>query len=301
MLATKSTRIVVASVLAFVGSFALAHAEGAFTAASQAFATPGAREPGADNHVVQPTRNGEPFHFRGEDCSRCHVEGGKATNSVFTMSGTIYRDYEGSEPLEGAEVLLLDASGKTVSMTSNAEGNFATDTPLRGGNYKAWVRYGERTMPMMTVPSIGTTSSWMSCNMHHTPGSTRGALFVPTGRTLRGTYPLRDISFQKHVRPILTSQCRPCHVPAESQPITTQTVGETKVTYDYSGGLDLTSHAALIAHAGLVNQSTPSESPLLTKVLVSSGQQHAGGKYWLEADPDVALIRQWIAEGALNN
>lgn len=296
MLATESkARVLVASIVAFFGSFALAHAEGAFTAESQRFASPGARKAGEDNHVAQPSRNGQPFHFHGEDCSRCHVEGGKATNSVFTMSGTIYRDYEGSEPLEGAEILLLDGSGKTVSMTSNAEGNFATDAPLRGGNYKAWVRNGGRTMPMMTVPTIGTTSSWMSCNMHHTPGSTRGALFVPTGRTLRGPYPTKDVSFQKHVKPILLSQCRPCHIPAESQPITTQTVAGAKVTYDYSGGLDLTSYVALSAHAKLLDPNAPA---LIGKLLVTSGEPHAGGKYWYESDPDYQVIRQWIVEGA---
>lgn len=293
-----------ALVLFVVGSGGLALANGVFTADSMKFALPAPHEPGDGDFEAEPSRNGQPLHFRGEDCSRCHVEGGKATNYVFTMSGTAYRDYEGTEPLEGAEIVLQDSSGQTISMKSNQEGNFYTRKPLVGTNYKAWVLYEDRVLPMCTVPAIGTTQSWMSCNMHHSPGSTRGALFMPTGKTLR-SYPTSNISWRNDVRPLFLAQCRACHVPASSAPITKQVVDGKSVAFDYSGGLDLTSYAALAQKREekpeLVSTSDPDASTLLRKVLVDPTTVHAGGRLWKPSDPDYRLVRQWIAEGARDN
>lgn len=271
-----------------------------FTADAMKFAMPLDHEVGNGDREPTPSENGGPFHFRGEDCARCHVEGGKATNYVFTMAGSLCRDYGGTEPLPGGEIILEDQAGRTVSMTANEEGNFFTYAPMTGA-YKAWVVDGERYVPMVTVPKVGTVSSWMSCNMHHTPDRTRGALFVPSGRTL-AAYPTADISYRQVVRPILLNNCRPCHLPAGAAPTTTQVIDGQTYTYDYSGALDLTSAdgvaARLAANPALIDLAVPERSQLLTKVLVGGEGEHAGGRFWFPDDPDYLAVRQWIVEGA---
>lgn len=71
---------------------------------------------------------------QGEDCLSCHKAGGKAPRSLFTVSGTVFRSASG-EPREdgaaGVAVLLADAAGRQVTLTSNAAGNFWSKEDLR--------------------------------------------------------------------------------------------------------------------------------------------------------------------------
>jgi hypothetical protein len=64
---------------------------------------------------------------QGEDCVSCHRVGGKAPRSLFTVSGSVFRDASG-EPREtgaaGVAVVLDDAAGRTVALATNAAGNF---------------------------------------------------------------------------------------------------------------------------------------------------------------------------------
>lgn len=138
--------------------------------------------PGKDNG------RGIGTHNAGEDCGICHKPGGKASNSIFGMAGTLYVDRAGRKPLKGGEVILQDFNGKVISMTSNAVGNFWTYEPI-GANpytvigkaagvalysydaqknlvpadpkwpqtwqYKAWIRNGDRVRPMVTIAPVG--------------------------------------------------------------------------------------------------------------------------------------------------
>ena len=96
---------------------------------------PTGHTPGKDNG------NGIGTHNTGEDCGICHTPNGKAPNSVFTMSGTLYVDRAGRKPLKGGEVILQDINGKVISMTSNEVGNFWTYEPI-GGNPLTEVGHG---------------------------------------------------------------------------------------------------------------------------------------------------------------
>lgn len=138
--------------------------------------------PGKDNG------RGIGTHNTGEDCGICHKPGGKASNSVFTISGTLYMDRAGRRPLKGGEVILQDFNGKVISMTSNEVGNFWTYEPI-GSNpytvvgkgvgiplysfdaqanlipadpsypqtwqYKTWVKNGDQELPMVTIAPVG--------------------------------------------------------------------------------------------------------------------------------------------------
>jgi hypothetical protein len=154
--------------------------------------------------------------------------------------------------------------------------------------------------------------------MHHGGVAHRsGALWVGKWPT-RPSYLATELSYRKHIYPILRSNCSPCHIPGRC--ITsrnTKSDHETPSTaVDYSGGLDLMTYEgsevdAPIYHPtipyviigyepilkvgvlSVVNTDDPDASRLLRKT-VSGGDPHGGGTFWSERFPDYVAIRQWI-------
>ena len=278
-------------------------------------------EPPPADHIIGKD-NGEIFgslgmdgeHFLGEDCGICHSPGKKAGNYVFTVSGTIFKDKLGIEPLAGAEVILKDVEGNIISMTTNETGNFFTYAPVaydpaagsdpdtpRNWRYKAWVKYGNSVRPMVTLAYVGAMANYiprMSCNMHHGRLGTRGAASAGEFDTL-DSFPAENISFRRHVMPILKNRCKACHMPESARPYTTY--GSER--FNYSGGLDLSSYSKDAgSQKGIldtVDLQEPVESPLLVKP--QTGFTHAGGGFWNLEDAEYNAIRQWIHEGASNN
>jgi hypothetical protein len=305
---------------------------------------------------------GSGTHHPGENCGWCHGVGGRAEKYLFTMAGTLYGDRAARAPLKGGEIIMEDRDGKVISMTTNKAGNFWTYAPVASdpytvstyhghepfvplyvedadGNlvqpadhtkpgtwkYKTWTRMGNSERPMVSVAGVGggtATTTRMSCNMHHGGvAATRGALWVGKAPTL-DAYPSRNLSYRKHIHPILRSNCAPCHIPGST--ITsknTKTDHEQPPTFvDYSAGLDLMFYEGStvsvpvynpdgtvkgyedVVKKGVtevVNKAAPGQSLLLQKVV--SGASHGGGAFWDERAPDYMAIRQWIAEGARKN
>ncbi len=289
-----------------------------FTPRGQAHApVPTGHAVGQDNLPVERlTKPENRYHFAGEDCGICHQPSGKGRE--FSMAGTIYTDRTGRTPLEGAEIILKDASGKVISMTSNAAGNFFTETPFASDpqadassitnpgawRYKAWVKKGDYISPMITIAPVGGMSvARMSCNMHHGPGGSRGALNVGGTSTLP-SYPTAGLSFKSHVLPILKNRCKSCHVPGSAGGSIIYPTGAQP--YFHSGKLDLSAYHkdnhpdTETGITEVVNTGSPDLSPLLTKVVFGGGP-HAGGAVWRTTDLDYKAIRQWIAEGAKDN
>lgn len=290
---------------------------------------PTGHEAGKDNGVLSDEARagntaGNEFHMTGEDCGICHSPLGKAKDSVFTMAGTLYKDRAGREPLQGAEIILQDVEGKVISMTTNEAGNFFTyesiasdpqawdETKTEEENkanpqtwrYKAWVKNGDLITAMMTLAPVGgssgSTTARMSCGMHHAPFNSRGALLASGSPTLK-TYPEKEVSFKKHVQPILLNRCRSCHMPESARPWVEYPKG-TK--YAYGGGLDLTAYEkdenSERGIQDIVNTANPEVSDLLVAPMF--GSKHGGGASWKNTDDaDYKAIRQWIAEGAKNN
>ncbi|MDJ0781227.1 MAG: hypothetical protein QNJ22_04610 [Desulfosarcinaceae bacterium] len=269
---------------------------------------------GKDNGVLTGDSGALADHFQGEDCAICHTPGGKAGAYVFSISGTVFKDKLGIEPLVGAEVIIRDVEGKVISLTSNEAGNFFTYAPIahdpaagsdpdtpRNWRYKSWVKYGESVRPMVTLAYVGAMAHYiprMSCNMHHGRMGTRGTVSAGTFDTL-AAYPDQNISFAAHVMPILKNRCKACHMPAATNPFTTY--GDER--FDYSGGLDLSAYAkAPGSSRGItdtINLAQPAQSPLLIRSL--PGSLHSGGSFWEIGDPEYETIRLWIAEGASDN
>ena len=187
-------------------------------------------QPAPVGHVVgKDNVPGVGLHHPGEQCGQCHTMGGAAEAYLWTVSGTLYADRAGNAVLPGGEIILQDRAGNVISLTANEAGNFWTTAPIASnpytvvshggiidllyvldgeGNlltpadptdprtwlYKAWVRNGSAVRPMVTVAPVGSTSGmYMSCNMHHSPTGSRGALWVSPNPT-QSSYPASGLS-----------------------------------------------------------------------------------------------------------
>ena len=324
-------------------------------------------QPAPDDHQVGKDNDpGHGVHHQGEDCGLCHRVGGRAEAYLWTMSGTIYSDRSGRSILKGAEIILEDREGNVISLTSNGAGNFWTTTPIASdpytvsnyhghepfvpmyvedefGNlvepadpdnpktwhYKTWVRKGNSVRNMMTIGGVGGNPTYnrMTCNMHHGGVAHRsGALWVNKKSTLTH-YPSSNLSYRKHIYPILRSKCAPCHIPGKTKTsVNTKTdlpeFGDVSTCIDYSGGLDLmtyegstvvvpklneqgipagTETIAKIGVTDVVDIVDPAESLLLRKTAGDGELQHGGGIFWNKRDADYRAIKQWIGEGAQKN
>lgn len=260
--------------------------------------------------------DGDGSHHPTDDCGICHASNGIANTMPLTLSATIYESRAARYPLAGAEVVYQDYEGNYYSMTANDLGIMFSEEPMVGDDsqgdpdnpfswrYKAWVRAGDGVRPMITMPYVGGMMvPRMSCNMHHVLSGTLGGLWAMPVSTLR-SYPEQDMSYQKHIFPILRSKCGPCHIPGET---VADRAGET---FDYGAGLDLLTYAGSVVAVGstvydkdgigtIVNTMNPDASVLFAKTVY--GSTHGGGSFWSSTDPDYKALRQWIAEGALDN
>ena len=269
---------------------------------------------GFDNYTSRGgnTHGSNEFHYTGKDCLRCHTAGGKAALAPFTMAGTVYKDILGSEPLAGAEVVLVNSEGKVVSMTTNTAGNFMTQAEIKDskGNatYKTWVLGPDgKRLPMVTMTSG-------SCNMHHTPLGRRGALWAGLWSAAPDAAAAQTVSYTRHVAPIFAAKCVPCHVPApDAERLLKEPLKGSTTTYDYTGGFDLVQYDSIINDEAMaampvsrvapsgrsfINFEHPADSLLLAKMLAPE-TAHGGGKIAVNTnDPDYKTILRWIEAGA---
>ncbi|MFQ5589331.1 MAG: hypothetical protein ACE5F7_10880, partial [Nitrospiria bacterium] len=269
-----------------------------------------------------------------KDCLRCHKAGEKAESVPFSMAGTVYKDNLGSEPIAGAEVVILDANGKVISMTTNAAGNFMTQVEIADANpdpakvdryYKTWVLGPDGTvLPMLTMTSH-------SCNMHHNPFNRRGALWAGSWSAAPDAAAATTVSFKKHVLPIFAAKCAPCHVPTDGilkdRLGNVYPAGHSKegkpLEYDYTAGFDLLRYEAILddSTGTVVSKTAPvsgrkffnltddpatakdeREDSLMLVEMLAPETAHAGGTIAVDKnDPDYKTLLRWIKEGAHND
>lgn len=274
-------------------------------------------QPAPTGHEVgKDNGTGGPGHHPTDDCGICHTPNGIASDRVFTLTATVYDNRAARLPVEGAEVVFQDYGGNVYSMSTNDLGMAWTDVTMEGDatqgdpadtstwRYKTWLVHEGGTRPMMTMPSLGTTMiPRMSCLMHHASNGSLGGLWGSPAPTL-ARYPNRNLSYGKHIFPILRSKCGTCHKPG---PTIANRGGEI---YDYGADLDLVTYAGSSVELNgelyekfgvldVINIKKPQKSLLLTKTV--KGAFHGGGSFWRKSDPDYKALRRWIKEGAANN
>jgi hypothetical protein len=112
--------------------------------------------------------NNGPLMTPGEDCHGCHGD--------FTVSGTVFKSPDALPQfgLGGASVLVDDAAGRSLSLTTNSAGNFYTREDLTFP-LTVSVQLGEnvrRMAPLVDQPGCN--------NCHDVPpiGSATGRIFI---------------------------------------------------------------------------------------------------------------------------
>jgi hypothetical protein len=64
-----------------------------------------------------------PNHRPGQPCTLCH-DGALSDPPAFSVAGTVFQDANGTAPLSGIEVQMVDVTGAKHSELTNAAGNF---------------------------------------------------------------------------------------------------------------------------------------------------------------------------------
>src|SRR6185312_10086509 len=80
--------------------------------------------------VAACVQTNSPWMFPGENCISCHSANGQAFNKVWSVGGTIYGP-NADGGVEGAQILIVDARGSAITLTSNGVGNFYTGETLQ--------------------------------------------------------------------------------------------------------------------------------------------------------------------------
>ena len=113
------------------------------------------------------SRTGPRAHNAGKDCMMCHQQAGNGEAPQFSFGGTVY-DGMGN-PVAGAEVRLVDSSGKATSVYTSTTGTFYS----RGTGFAAPAHIGVRdathAADMLTALQAANGGACSSC---HCTGTT---------------------------------------------------------------------------------------------------------------------------------
>jgi hypothetical protein len=100
---------------------------------------------------------GSGYHNPGQNCLECH-NGQQAGAPIFTLGGTAYADEDGTIPLVGATVIVIDGDGNVVKLPTQQNGNFYTSAQL-SPPYVTAVSQCPDNVPMITNFSDGDCNS----------------------------------------------------------------------------------------------------------------------------------------------
>lgn len=288
-----------------------------FTMAGTLYEDKAARKPLAGGEVILQDYAGNVISMTSNEAGNFWTYA-KITSYPLAVAGhgsTLHKLY--------TETVVDNGDGTTTTIVTPAP---VDDT--RSWLYKVWVKKGDQVIQSPDFKPIGGASdpkSYMGCGMHHAPSGSRGALWLSERGTL-ASYPETGLSFKKHVLPILMSKCASCHRPGvtttrivmksdlepafdPSNPYDPADPNPQSTVYDFSGMHDLTAYedsgtAPWAKHGTGYYSTKDTDNPDINALLLKTkkgGQEHAGGTFWTENHPDYKAIRQWIAEGGLNN
>ena len=117
------------------------------------------------------TSYGSGHHNPGQNCLNCHA-------GEFSLAGTLYSAGTGGSVIAGASITVKDASGASVDLVTQANGNFYTTQSFQ---FPVTLYASECQIQMAGVPMTATVSSSNGgCNMSgcHTT-SAQGRIHLP--------------------------------------------------------------------------------------------------------------------------
>ncbi len=104
------------------------------------------------------------FHRAGQPCVTCHQEGGPASDSPFTVAGTIFAQPMRQVGVEGAEVRMTDADGTKHTAKTNCVGNFFVKSADWQPKFPILVEVGKNNVRRSMRSAIGREASCAGCH-----------------------------------------------------------------------------------------------------------------------------------------
>ena len=78
------------------------------------------------------------YHRAGQPCVVCHGPNGPASDTPFSVAGTIFAQPQNEVGVDGATVAFTDSAGSSFTVTTNCVGNFWVPRPGTGDGAATW-------------------------------------------------------------------------------------------------------------------------------------------------------------------
>jgi mono/diheme cytochrome c family protein len=128
--------------------------------------------------------NGTAAMRPGDDCLQCHQSNGEGAFHRFSVAGTIFPTSTSAtgDGLSEAEILIIDSTGRQLTLRSNGVGNFYTAETLRPPLTISAQRGRQRMSMLETAPTGACNSCHQIPGPQLAPGfaAPPGRIFVPT-------------------------------------------------------------------------------------------------------------------------
>ena len=118
------------------------------------------------------------FHRAGQPCVLCHSPGGPASDTSFSVAGTVFAQPQNAVGVEGATVAFTDTSGSTFEVKTNCVGNFFVPRPGSNAPGPTWdpqfpifVRVFKNGLARTMQGQIGRERSCANCHNDPQPGT----------------------------------------------------------------------------------------------------------------------------------
>jgi hypothetical protein len=148
------------------------------------FAGPSCADPTHDRAVAAlggeaPGVPEGPLHRSGQPCVTCHGDSGPAS-SEFTLGGTVYALFRQNVPAAGAVVRIEDITGKTLSVLTNAAGNFWVTPSQWVPTYPIQMKVTLGNVSKQMTTHVGRAGSCADCHREPPSQTSPGHVYIAT-------------------------------------------------------------------------------------------------------------------------
>jgi hypothetical protein len=109
------------------------------------------------------------YHRAGQPCVVCHREGGPASDSVFSIAGTVFAQPKRQVGVENAEVRMTDSDGSKHIAKTNCVGNFFVKPSEWNPKFPILVEVAKNNVRRSMRSPIGREPSCGGCHTMQLP------------------------------------------------------------------------------------------------------------------------------------
>jgi len=118
-----------------------------------------------------------PLHRPGQPCGLCHSAEGPAEDA-FSLAGTVYQTAAALDPLDGATVRFIDATGAQFAVRTNCAGNFFVPVEDWAPAWPVWLKIEHDGKKQEMRSAVFRETSCGACHVDPASPSTVGHLYL---------------------------------------------------------------------------------------------------------------------------